>query len=176
MSVRVMAEVWELDLPQPLKLLALALADWADDEGGNIWPSIDTMARKVGAHPRTVQRQLRLLEESGLVRIEHGGGGRGRTRRLRLQTQKGDKLPPIPKRVAPGAQKGGTGGLKGGTAMPPDPLIEPSLTAEPFEFEAENLPPLEPGESRRDYLRRITSQAFTMPPQGEPHPRPGQHV
>jgi hypothetical protein len=39
-SVRVSARVWELDLPPSEKLVLLKLADFADDGGGNAWPSV----------------------------------------------------------------------------------------------------------------------------------------
>lgn len=177
MSVRQMAKVWELDLPQPLKLLALALADWADDEGGNVWPSIDTIARKIGASPRTVQRQLRQLEALDLVRVEHAGGGRGRTQRLRLTTQNGVRLSPLPKRASHRAQKGDTRRVKGDRAVSPDPDIHQYPSGLELENQTEpELPPRLEGEGRREYVRRILIERYTLPAQDEPHPRPGGDV
>ena len=40
-------------------LLLMALADFADDAGGNMLPSVDKMAEKTRASRRTVQRNLR---------------------------------------------------------------------------------------------------------------------
>lgn len=173
MSVRVMAQVWELDLPQPLKFLCLALADWADDEGGNIYPSVGTIARKVGASERTVQRQLADLVELGLVEVcSHAGGGRGRTKRLRLHTEKGDKLTPMPKRVTAGAKRVTPGAEKGDTAMSPDPSVIHQI--EPISnFQIEH--PIRPGESRRDYVKRLLATAVESQPH-EPDPRPGGNV
>ena len=45
MSVRLMTEVWAVSLPDSEKLVLLALADCANDEG-LCWPSMATLARK----------------------------------------------------------------------------------------------------------------------------------
>lgn len=68
MSVRVMALVFEAPLPPEEKLLMLALADWASDDGGNIYPTLDMMRQKTsGRSDRAVQYQLRHLERKGLL-------------------------------------------------------------------------------------------------------------
>ncbi len=67
MSVRVMAAVWDLPLPPSEKLVLLALADWAHDDG-KCWPSIKAVADKSGVSQRTVQRMLRGAEKSGLLK------------------------------------------------------------------------------------------------------------
>ena len=69
MSVRIMSKVWDMDLPSKAKLVLLAVADCANDEGV-AWPSIATIARKCGCDPRTVQRNLRDIEKAGLIRRE----------------------------------------------------------------------------------------------------------
>ena len=66
MSIRVMTAVWDMDLPAKQKLVALALADCANDEG-EAWPSIATLARKCGCDRRTVQRNLREIEKLGFL-------------------------------------------------------------------------------------------------------------
>ena len=48
-------------------LLLLALADFADDAGGNVFPSVDKMAEKTRASRRTVQRNLRQLVADGVL-------------------------------------------------------------------------------------------------------------
>lgn len=73
MSIRVMSRVWEMDLPAKDKLVLLALADCANDEG-LAWPSIATLARKCGCDQRTVQRNLRDLEKRGLFTREEVNG------------------------------------------------------------------------------------------------------
>jgi len=77
MSIAVMTKVWAMDLPAKDKLILLALADCANDEG-EAWPSIATLARKCGSDPRTIQRNLRGLEAAGFIRREEvvGKGNR----------------------------------------------------------------------------------------------------
>lgn len=55
-----MSLVWAADLPPMEKLVLLALADCANDEGG-CWPSCATIARKSGQGERTVRRCIGVL-------------------------------------------------------------------------------------------------------------------
>lgn len=134
-----MAEVWELDLPQPLKLLALSLADIGNDEGERIYPSVRHIARKVGAGRRTIQRQLRALEDLGILEVVERGTGRGNTTRYRIIPAKGAILPPIepePERAPPATKRASRGAERASpeaeraSPAPPQPL-EPSR--EPLE-------------------------------------------
>lgn len=61
MSIRIMAEVWASSMPPRLKLVALALADHADDDG-NCWPATAKLCAKTGQSERTVLSALRELE------------------------------------------------------------------------------------------------------------------
>ena len=75
MSVRLMTAVWDLPLQPSEKLVLLALADWAHDDG-RCWPSIKAVADKSGVSERTVQRTLREAEKNGLLeRTENKGKG-----------------------------------------------------------------------------------------------------
>lgn len=75
MSIALMTEVWRLDLPSVDKLVMLALADWANDDG-KCWPSIARIAAKSGCSDRTVQRALREAEKNGhLTRDDKPGKG-----------------------------------------------------------------------------------------------------
>ncbi|WP_461119562.1 helix-turn-helix domain-containing protein [Saccharothrix stipae] len=65
------AEVAGTDL-----LLLLAIADAADDQGRNAWPSVADLARKTRLDERTVQRRLKRLHGRGDIAIEPGGGRR----------------------------------------------------------------------------------------------------
>ena len=82
MSIKIMSMCWER-YPNGggELLLALALADHADDTGGSIYPSVDTLAKKTRQSKRTIQYQLRAMEDSGwLVCLDRAAGGRSRTR------------------------------------------------------------------------------------------------
>lgn len=75
MSVRVMTAVWAMDLPDSEKIVLLALADCANDEG-HCWPSMATLARKCSKSERTVQGCIQSLKDKGhLSRDEVLGKG-----------------------------------------------------------------------------------------------------
>ncbi|MDU0295050.1 helix-turn-helix domain-containing protein [Saccharothrix longispora] len=77
MSIRVMTWVWEhAEAAGTDLLLMLAIADSADDQGRNAWPSIMDLSRKTRLDERTVQRRLRRLHDQGRIAIEAGGGRR----------------------------------------------------------------------------------------------------
>jgi hypothetical protein len=64
------------------RYLLSTLVDFATDEGV-AWPSIETLAHKLGLSQRQTNRLIRKLADSGEVVIE-GGGGRHQTKRYRI--------------------------------------------------------------------------------------------
>lgn len=75
MSVRIMTQVWDIHLPDSEKLVLLALADCANDEG-LCWPSMATLASKCSKSDRTVQASIKALVAAGhLSREEVPGKG-----------------------------------------------------------------------------------------------------
>ncbi len=129
-------------------LLALALADHAHDDGTHIFPSIARLAEKTRQSERSVQYQLRRMEQSGwLVLVNAGIGGRrsgfgegGRTRQYRINPDwmKGAEIAPFSK----GAKKASEGckttqervqnGVeKGATAIAPEPRATKSKQEQP---------------------------------------------
>jgi hypothetical protein len=113
-SIRVMSAVWELALPQSQKLILLAFADHADDQG-RCRPSIARVAWKSGYSKRQAQAIARDLRRAGVLEIEdHADGGRGWPIEYRIRPEKGAKLAPFngPKgcdataqRVRPGSKR-----------------------------------------------------------------------
>ena len=76
MSVRVMTTVWDCDMPtQAAKLIALKLADCANDDGANVYPSAARVERETGCSTSTVREVLALLEAQGLLVVDHEGVG-----------------------------------------------------------------------------------------------------
>lgn len=76
MSVKIIAEVYELSQATGgARLVLLALADFADD-AGVCWPSVRAIAAKARLSQRQAIRHLRTLEELGELAIETPGGGR----------------------------------------------------------------------------------------------------
>lgn len=83
-------------------VLAYILGDEADDAGGGISESISELARKTRQEPRSVKRQMRALEQSGLLECEHrSAGGPENFSKYRfnlallLTTPNGDPKPPL---------------------------------------------------------------------------------
>ena len=75
MSIALMTAIWEMDFTPVDKLVLLALADWANEDG-KCWPSIAKIAAKTGCGERTVQRALREAENRGLL-TRHENKGKG---------------------------------------------------------------------------------------------------
>ncbi len=78
MSIRLMTLVWDIRWPTQNHLLVmLKLADYANDEGGNVWPAVSTIADQAQCSDRTVRNVLKALRDCGLAKvIEPGGGAR----------------------------------------------------------------------------------------------------
>ncbi len=67
MSIKIMTLVWDSCLDRELKFVALAYADWADDDGGNIYPATDRVAWKTGYSERQVRSITRKLREMKIL-------------------------------------------------------------------------------------------------------------
>lgn len=77
MSVRTMARVWEFSQHGGTNLLMeLAIADFSDDEG-RAYPSVPTLAKKCRISERQAVRVLKILEDSGELKIQKNTGPRG---------------------------------------------------------------------------------------------------
>lgn len=139
MSVKVMAAVFER-YPNGggEMLLALALADHAHDDGTHIWPSIKQLAEKTRQSERSIQYQLRKMEESGwLILVNSGNGGRSQHREYAINPAwiKGAEIAPFTKganddkKGATGDAKGAIDDKKGCNGLHPHiTIIEPSVT------------------------------------------------
>lgn len=79
-------------------LLALALADHASDDGTRVYPSIKALAEKTRQSERSVQYQLRRMQESGwLILVNAGNGGRSMHSEYRISPEwiKGEEIAPF---------------------------------------------------------------------------------
>lgn len=86
MSICVTSLVWMRSRAEGSTLLtALAIADFADDEGA-AFPSVATLARKARTSERTVQYALTSLQDLGELLVERGTGPHGCNRYL-IQVQ-----------------------------------------------------------------------------------------
>lgn len=95
MSVRVMSVVWETECSHSERLVLLALADHADDEGSNAYPSTDRLAWKTGYSRRNVQSILKELRDKGWIVAENGiTGGQGMATSYTVRMDQLPKKPP----------------------------------------------------------------------------------
>lgn len=67
MSAKAAGRVWDLDLPHNKQHVLLAMADHADHEGRNMYPSLDLIAWKTGYSYRQVRRIVEELERDGIL-------------------------------------------------------------------------------------------------------------
>ncbi|MEO6080645.1 MAG: helix-turn-helix domain-containing protein [Steroidobacteraceae bacterium] len=177
-SIKIMSLVWDrFDASGGELLLALALADFADENGGSIWPSVNTLMRKTRQSRRTVQRQLADLRARHWLLVDDldiEGGGRGRTALYHISQEwlkggatgdapRGAKLtPPLGDRGATGdaggasqlrRTRGATDGAGGcAIAVTPNPSSDPPLN-HPESSGVIALVPV-PGTARKPKLSR----------------------
>jgi len=130
MSIRLMTQVWELDLPLADKMVLLVIADHASDDGTNSYPSVGTIARKSSMSARNVQRCLSRLEGQGLVSIQRQQGGPSYydpSRRPNAYTINGATLSHlVVERGDIQSPRGVTGATLPPDLQSPKPSIEPS--------------------------------------------------
>lgn len=75
MSVRISSLIWESDRPSSQeKLVLLALADWADDDGRCSF-TVQEIASKVRLENAEALAVLRSLNADGVLRAIHGAPG-----------------------------------------------------------------------------------------------------
>lgn len=127
MSIRIMNDAWDLDIPSSEKLVLISLADQANDEGVT-WPGKASMMRRTGLSKATIKRTLGSLRDRGLLSWAHRDRDNGSKRSNRYQIDV--------ERVAAAATEARGGGVMvtpGGVHDDPgggvmvNPLIEPSI-------------------------------------------------
>ena len=75
MSVKIMGQVWDLDMPPNNKFVLLAYADHADHAGNNVFPSVSMIAKKTGYGERQIKRIKQELINAGyLVEVTRPSG------------------------------------------------------------------------------------------------------
>ncbi|EDW5639776.1 GntR family transcriptional regulator [Salmonella enterica subsp. enterica serovar Saintpaul] len=92
MSTKLTGYVWDGCAASGMKLSSVAimarLADFSSDEGV-CWPSIDTIARQLGAGPSTIRTAIAKLEKDGwLTRTQRRNGNRNASNVYRLNVVK----------------------------------------------------------------------------------------
>lgn len=77
MSISIMSMIWRIEFPTQSQLLvALKLADYANDDGANVYPARASIARLAQCSESTVKAVLRAFRDIGLLHVvEEGGKG-----------------------------------------------------------------------------------------------------
>ena len=70
MSVKIMSWAWSQKLEPTKKLILMALADYADDDGV-CWPSMNRLADKCNVSRRTILRNINVLKDDGILSSSH---------------------------------------------------------------------------------------------------------
>lgn len=96
MSGKLMGEVYNLDLPRGEQSVLLAMAENANDEGGDCFPGLPYLQWKTRYSERQIQRLIRSLEQRGIVTLlTSRSGGRGNVACYQIDITKGDKKSPF---------------------------------------------------------------------------------
>jgi hypothetical protein len=86
-----MTAVFDLDISPAEKLVLLAMAHHAHDDGAGCYPAVDTLARKTSLTDRGVQKIMRRLERAGLIELLGSRkGGRASSAEYRVVPRKGE--------------------------------------------------------------------------------------
>lgn len=121
MAAKIVGHVWDLELPAPQRLVLLAMADHADHEGKNVYPSIGLIAWKTGYSERQVKRIIKALVSSGILELVKSP--RGKVRHYHIHLDKGVTKQPFQRgdNMSQGSDKMTQGG---DIAMSPEPLLK----------------------------------------------------
>ena len=93
MSVRIMSLVFENQILSPTdKLIMLALADHANDEGKSIYPSQSSLSRKTGLARGTVNQHIQSLQEQGYLKKSRVRTDRSNVLELEITSKLADDL------------------------------------------------------------------------------------
>jgi hypothetical protein len=126
MSVKIQSLIWDRYEGEGNEMLvALALGDWANDNGEGIYPALATLARKSRQSESSARRHVKqMLERGWLLRVNRGVGGRGVTSEYKINPDwlKGVNLTPFHVEQ--------DGGVKQGAGTPVEPQLKGSPTPE----------------------------------------------
>jgi hypothetical protein len=126
MSVKVMAWVWEHSRSKKTeRLVLLAIADCASEDGSNAYPSTAELMRKTGLSERGVQGAIGSLVALGELFVSRNGGPRGCNRyRVIMATPQDLPLQIVPPAGNAGADPAGGAGDAPAQDAPPQETTE----------------------------------------------------
>jgi len=94
MSARLVSAVFSSSLPAWLKPYATALATFAADDGGRVYPTVARLARMVGRSDRATQTAIGELRRLGVLTLE-APAGRYRASRYAFHVRALSKFPQV---------------------------------------------------------------------------------
>lgn len=146
MSIALMTLAWQTALPINHKAVLLAMADWANDDGASLHPSIYAVAERLTCSERTAQRLMKdLIDERWLAVVGNLNGGKpGMTRHYRINVRK------LREHAATEEKRRAAKRAARAKSSPADSQPNPFETGD-------NLTPVETG----DNLSRVTNQVET---------------
>ncbi len=160
MSIKVMTLVWDgFDASGSELLCMLALADWCDDFGGNLYPSMATIAEKIRLSEKQARRIVHKFEQEGWLDVVGcaNGGAPGSSKRWKLNVKRIAELaskkapktePTPPASVTPPIDVTPPTGVPdpshGCPSTPPTGVPEGSRPWEPIHHEPSLEPPVNP--------------------------------
>ena len=163
MSIKVMTMVWDVYPASGSELIAmLAMADWCDDRGGSLYPSMSAVAEKIRVSEKQARRIVQSIVERGFIRVvgNASGGKPGTTKQFQIEVGKlrelvlmKDKVATAPASVTPPIHGSPTPPMgvrdpsHGCLETPPthgsltviEPSIEPSKGEKPAQAQATHL-------------------------------------
>lgn len=152
MSVKIMTAVWAVDLPHADKIVLLALADNANDDG-YCYPSSTTIARKCGMAERSVRRVITRLAVDGHITVTERPG-----RSCTFLVHPGPSVRGTPDRQSPGPKV-----TPDPQSSTPDPQSPPPRTVRPNTPDRQSPitiiePSIEPSRNRQSH--EVTRSVF----------------
>ena len=91
MSIKVMAMVWDAYPASGSEMLAmLAMADWCNDAGGSLYPSMAAVAEKIRVSEKQARRIVQAIVDRGFMRVvgNESGGKPGTTKQFQIEIGK----------------------------------------------------------------------------------------
>lgn len=155
MSIKLMSEVWTLEVSRSEQTILLALADWADDSGQSVRPSVALLAWKTDFSERAIQSWLKKFRTSkALIVVRKASQHRPTEYRLDLSVlpkktpyiqSRGAEIAPLVSaesekirgeesaplnnpEVQTDPSRGAESDVRGEAAAAPNPSVEPSIS------------------------------------------------
>ena len=154
------------------RLVLLAIADSAEDDGGNAWPSQERLARKTGLTVRTVRTSIDRLRELNELAVEHRRDARGRqdvsVYAVLMHSRRKDIPPDHRPEGTPSSSHGTPPPRHRRRDLPAD--VSGALEVLGPEARGKALPPAPPEDD--DTVRRQTLPPYRGDPSGDPSDPP----